>query len=246
MDPWRAPNPTVCVPIDFPWDACRKCYSYPGSFSLRFLRGFQSDDAEFLLANAFTDAKIIIKEWLDWENCALQSLYNESSRVISTDILFLRGLCIRASQSLEDPTLLVAGAPLNGPSYRPRLFFMIISQAFLCLHARYAHSDILENFVLAMSADRDDCNEDRLVAAVDVAALAGMLQRAFEGLKVQLIADGIIHDDRAETSTKPSNSKASKEVSQALAGHSRAANSNSLWTVLPSVSQALAPKKRSE
>lgn len=51
------------IPGDFPWDDCRLLYSSPDGFAMKFLRGKSSQDYQFLVRSAYTDARVIMTEW---------------------------------------------------------------------------------------------------------------------------------------------------------------------------------------
>jgi hypothetical protein len=53
------------ISADFAWDECRRIFApSDGTFSLRFLSGKSSIDADYLANLTFTDCKIIMEEYL--------------------------------------------------------------------------------------------------------------------------------------------------------------------------------------
>lgn len=198
------PFPSQLIAPDFPWDLCRRIYSYPGSYSLRFLQGYSEDDGDFLLVNAFNDAKTILREWINWQRSNQAGYYPVNSlHSLATDALFMRGLCLRASQTTspladKPPSSLKSALKTTTscsslPS-SPSPYFMIIAQAFLLLYVPMHAQDLLEEFIFSQDGGPNGEFEEFL-ELVEPIELASMLQKAFVSLKVQLIAAGVLKDD---------------------------------------------------
>lgn len=215
----------------FPWDICRTCYSYPESFSVRFVKGFSSLDYDFLILNAMNDANVIMREWLDWEHRAFASLYDDTPRTLTTDAMFMQGVCLRALQPLPSIMPVSAATTNTAASAEPattipssRVYFYMLARAFLFSYQDYGLQDLLEAFLLAITPDRDDINamplEEvsslRSITANHLTAedLSILLQTAFTGLKHQLVSERLIEDPA--TVTQPPTLSSSSALQPAL------------------------------
>ncbi|RYH05241.1 hypothetical protein EON65_45275, partial [archaeon] len=161
----------------FPWDHCRALYSYPGSFSLRFIKGRSTVDSDFLLFNALNDAKVIMQEYLDWEQRGIVSGYEcAEPPTISTDSMFLKGLMIRLRSN--DGKSRTALSSLPFPST-----FDILAHAFLLRYEKYSLGSLLVSFLFAINPDEEDSTLEERVVSLTPAVLSPLLSLAYTQLE---------------------------------------------------------------